>query len=88
MQWSFFALFLFAVGYESGPQFYGGLGRSAVPQIGLSVFFCAVGVASAYFFLAKLFEVNAGSAAGVIAGEPEEALRERDGETQVRITIR
>jgi putative transport protein len=46
VQWSFFALFLFAVGYETGPQFFGGLGRSALPQIGLSVFFCAVGLAS------------------------------------------
>jgi putative transport protein len=67
VQWSFFALFLFAVGYETGPQFFGGLGRSALPQIGLSVFFCAVGLASAYF-LAKFFGFNAGGAAGLIAG--------------------
>src|SRR6185369_12230702 len=38
VQWSFFALFLFAVGYETGPQFFGGLRRGALPQIGLSVF--------------------------------------------------
>jgi putative transport protein len=67
VQWSFFALFLFAVGYETGPQFFGGLGRSALPQIGLSVLFCAVGLASAYF-LAKFFGFNAGGAAGLIAG--------------------
>ena len=67
VQWSFFALFLFAVGYETGPQFFGGLGRSALPQIGLSVLFCAVGLASAYF-LAGFFGFNAGGAAGLIAG--------------------
>ena len=67
VQWSFFALFLFAVGYETGPQFFGGLGRSALPQIGLSLLFCAVGLASAYF-LARLFGFNAGGAAGLIAG--------------------
>ncbi len=67
VQWSFFALFLFGVGYETGPQFFGGLGRSALPQIGLSVLFCAVGLASAYVF-ARLFGFNAGGAAGLIAG--------------------
>jgi putative transport protein len=67
VQWSFFALFLFAVGYEAGPQFFGGLGRGALPQIGLSVFFCAVGLASAYL-LSRLFGFNAGGAAGLIAG--------------------
>jgi len=67
VQWSFFALFLFAVGYEIGPQFFEGLGRSALPQIGLSVLYCAVGLASAYF-LARLFGFNAGGAAGLIAG--------------------
>ena len=67
VQWSFFALFLFAMGYETGPQFFGGLGRSALPQIGLSVFFCVIGLASAYI-LARFFGFNAGGAAGLIAG--------------------
>uniref|UniRef100_Q01VG0 YidE/YbjL duplication n=1 Tax=Solibacter usitatus (strain Ellin6076) TaxID=234267 RepID=Q01VG0_SOLUE len=67
VQWSFFTLFLFAVGFETGPQFFGGLGRGALPQIGLSLFFCAVGLASAYF-LSRFFGFNAGGAAGLIAG--------------------
>jgi len=67
VQWSFFALFLFAIGYQTGPQFFEGLGRSALPQIGLSVLFVAVGLASAYC-LARLFGFNAGGAAGLIAG--------------------
>ena len=67
LQWSFFVLFLFAIGYKTGPQFFEGLGRSALPQVGLSVFFCAVSLASAYF-LSKLFGFNAGGGAGLIAG--------------------
>jgi putative transport protein len=67
LQWSFFVLFLFAVGYETGPQFFEGLGRDALPQVGLSVLFCAVSLASAYF-LSGLFGFNAGGAAGLIAG--------------------
>src|SRR5437868_7050451 len=59
LQWSFFVLFLFAVGYKTGPQFFEGLGRSALPQIGLSLLFCAVSLASAYF-ISKLFGFNAG----------------------------
>jgi putative transport protein len=67
LQWSFFVLFLFAIGYKTGPQFFEGLGRSALPQVGLSVFFCAVSLASAYF-LSRLFGFNAGGGAGLIAG--------------------
>lgn len=67
LQWSFFVLFLFAIGYQTGPQFFEGLGRGALPQIGLSILFCAVGLASGYF-LSRLFGFNAGGAAGLIAG--------------------
>ncbi len=67
LQWSFFVLFLFAVGYKTGPQFFEGLGRSALPQVGLSLLFCAVSLASAYF-ISKLFGFNAGGGAGLIAG--------------------
>jgi putative transport protein len=67
LQWSFFVLFLFAVGYKTGPQFFEGLGRSALPQVGLSLLFCALSLASAYF-ISKLFGFNAGGGAGLIAG--------------------
>jgi putative transport protein len=67
LQWSFFVLFLFAVGYKTGPQFFEGLGRSALPQVGLSLLFCAVSLASAYF-ISKIFGFNAGGGAGIIAG--------------------
>ena len=67
LQWSFFVLFLFAVGYKTGPQFFEGLGRSALPQVGLSLLFCVVSLASAYA-ISKLFGFNAGGGAGLIAG--------------------
>ncbi|SRR5579871_746207 len=67
LEWSFFVLFLFAVGYETGPQFFEGLGRAALPQIGLSLLFCVLTLGSAYL-LARLFGFNAGGAAGLIAG--------------------
>lgn len=67
LQWSFFVLFLFAIGYKTGPQFFEGLGRAALPQVGLSILFCAVSLASAYY-LSKLFGFNPGGAAGLIAG--------------------
>jgi putative transport protein len=67
LQWSFLVVFLFAMGYQTGPQFFQGLGRSALPQAGLSVFFCAVSLASAYV-LSGMFGFNAGGAAGLIAG--------------------
>jgi putative transport protein len=67
LQWSFFVLFLFSVGYKSGPQFFQGLGRGALPQAGLAVLFCATGLATTYA-LARLLGFTAGGAAGLIAG--------------------
>jgi putative transport protein len=37
LRWAFFYLFLFAVGYSVGPQFFGSLKREAVPQIVLAL---------------------------------------------------
>src|SRR5512144_1719766 len=36
----FFDLFLFATGYKVGPQFIRGLGKSAIPQVALTVVLC------------------------------------------------
>jgi putative transport protein len=67
LQWSFFVLFLFSVGYKTGPQFFQGLGRGALPQAVLALLFCATCLATAYA-LSRLFGFNAGGAAGLIAG--------------------
>jgi putative transport protein len=67
LQWSFFVLFLFSVGYRTGPQFFQGLGRGALPQAGLALLFCATGLAATYAF-SRLLGFSAGAAAGLIAG--------------------
>src|SRR5215472_13349294 len=40
----FFLLFLFAVGYKTGPQFFRSLGRKALVPIILTLLFCVVGL--------------------------------------------
>jgi putative transport protein len=67
LQWVFFVLFLFSIGYQTGPQFFRGLGRSALPQVGLAILLCGMVLASA-LALSKLFGFNAGAGAGLLAG--------------------
>ena len=64
---AFFLLFLFAIGYRTGPQFFSGLRSSGLPQVALTVFFAGVGLGTAYA-LAKAFGYDAGSAMGLLAG--------------------
>src|SRR6187200_1924125 len=44
----FFDLFLFATGYKVGPQFIRGLGKSALPQVALTLVFCGVALATGF----------------------------------------
>src|SRR5207344_1312078 len=37
LRWAFLYLFLFAIGYSVGPQFFGSLKKDAVPQIVLAL---------------------------------------------------
>ena len=67
LQWAFFVLFLFSIGYQTGPQFFRGLGRSALPQVGLSLLLCGTVLASA-LALARIFGFDAGAGAGLLAG--------------------
>jgi putative transport protein len=67
LQWAFFVLFLFSIGYQTGPQFFRGLGRSALPQVGLSVLLCGVVLATA-FALSRFLGFDAGAGAGLLAG--------------------
>ncbi len=64
---TFFALFLFATGYKVGPQFFRGLGRSAVPQVILTVVLCVTSLVTT-FAAAKLLGYDIGTAAGLLAG--------------------
>jgi putative transport protein len=62
-----FALFIYAVGYESGPQFFNSLGRQSVREIILAVVL-AVTALLTVVILAKVFGLDKGLAAGVAAG--------------------
>lgn len=63
----FFLLFLFAIGFRTGPQFFRGLKSDGVQQAALSVIVAVTGLLVGYG-LSLLFGYDAGTAAGVIAG--------------------
>ena len=63
----FFLLFLFSVGYKTGPQFFGSLGKNAVVPIFLTVLFSLIGVFTAYA-LARIFNFDTGTATGLFSG--------------------
>lgn len=62
-----FALFIYAVGYSSGPQFFNSLNRSSLKEIALAVFVAATALATVVV-LAKLFHLDKGLAAGLAGG--------------------
>src|SRR5262245_59948939 len=62
-----FGLFIFSVGYKSGPLFFASLNRASVKPILLSVVVCVTGLV-AVFAAAKIFHLDVGTAAGVLAG--------------------
>jgi AspT/YidE/YbjL antiporter-like protein len=62
-----FGLFIFSVGYESGPQFFASLNAASVRQILLCVVVCVTGLLGT-FAAAKIFDLDVGTAAGVLAG--------------------
>lgn len=63
----FFLLFLFAVGYKVGPQFFRGLKKDGLPQVGFAVLMC-VSVLLVTWLLALVMGYNPGEAAGLLAG--------------------
>lgn len=63
----FFLLFLFAVGYSVGPQFFRGLKKEGLPQMLFAALMCLFCLFIP-FLLAKLMGYNAGEAAGLLAG--------------------
>jgi len=68
----FFLLFLFSIGYRTGPQFFRGLKSDGIPQAVLAVVFAAVGLAVTYT-LSRLLGYDAGTAAGLLAGSLTES---------------
>jgi putative transport protein len=63
----FFLLFLFAVGFRTGPQFFRGLKRNGVQHATLAAIVATSGLAAAYL-VCRLLGYDAGTAAGVLAG--------------------
>ena len=63
----FFLMFLFAVGYGVGPQFFRGLKSDGLPQVFFAVMVCVACLLCA-FIGAKLAGYNVGQAAGLLSG--------------------
>ena len=61
------AVFIYAVGYESGPQFFNSLNRNSLREIAMAVFMAVAGLVTVVV-LAKLFHLDKGIAAGLAAG--------------------
>jgi len=67
-----FALFIYSLGYVSGPQFFGSLGRDTLGQVHLAVFSSLV-VFGTIWALAQIFDLDKGTAAGLLAGATTES---------------
>lgn len=67
VKWILFYLFLFAIGFKSGPQFISGLRTSGVTQLILTVIF-AVAAVSGVLLTAWMFGFDVGTSAGLFAG--------------------
>lgn len=62
-----FALFIYAVGFESGPQFFRSLGRRSLREIVMAAVLSISGLVTVVLF-AKIFSLDKGLAAGIAAG--------------------
>lgn len=67
LRWAFFYLFLFAIGYSIGPQFFGNLRKQALPQIVLAVVVAVTGLATV-IGVSVFFGFDEGTAVGVLSG--------------------
>ncbi|WP_341679219.1 TrkA C-terminal domain-containing protein [Niveibacterium sp. SC-1] len=67
LKWAFFDLFLFAVGYGAGPQFFASLKRETLPQMLLAVVVSCSGLAAA-LGMVYLFRFDPGLSAGLVSG--------------------
>ena len=67
LRWVFFYLFLFAIGYSVGPQFFGSLKRAAVPQI-VVAFVVAISGLAAVIGVTAAFGFDEGVAVGLLSG--------------------
>ncbi|HEY1995547.1 aspartate-alanine antiporter [Paraburkholderia sp.] len=62
-----FAVFIYAVGYDSGPGFFNSLSRKTLREIAMAIFLAASALITV-LICAKLFHLNKGLAAGLAGG--------------------
>lgn len=62
-----FAVFIYAVGYDSGPQFFNSLNRKTLREIAMALFLAVTALVTV-IVCAKLFGLNKGLAAGLAGG--------------------
>ena len=67
MQAALFLMFLFAIGFRTGPEFFQGLRSSAVPQVTITALLCLCALGCTWG-LALLCGFDGGTAAGLLAG--------------------
>ena len=63
----FFLMFLFAVGYSVGPQFFRGLKKDGIPQVVFAALMCLFSLVTPWV-LSLLMGYNMGQAAGLLSG--------------------
>lgn len=63
----FFALFIYAVGYNGGPEFFSSINRSTLTQVVAAIAMTVTGLITVLFF-AKICNLGVGLAAGLAAG--------------------
>lgn len=68
----FFLLFLFAIGFRTGPQFFRGLKSDGLQHAALAAIVAVTGLLVAWL-VASLFGYDAGTAAGLVAGSLTES---------------
>ena len=68
----FFYLFIFAIGYKVGPQFFQGLKGEGLQQALLSIIFCLIALATIWS-ISTLLGYDKGLAAGLVAGAVTES---------------
>ena len=68
----FFLLFLFSIGYRTGPQFFHGLRSGGATQAALTVIVCGTALGVGYV-VARIVGYDAGTGAGLIAGAMTES---------------
>ncbi|MEQ1800866.1 MAG: aspartate-alanine antiporter [Gammaproteobacteria bacterium] len=62
-----FLLFLFSIGYTTGPLFFRGLKTTALPQVALTLILCVTALLTAWA-VSRAFGFDPGQAGGLVAG--------------------